>query len=599
MNAHELAGLLKGKKTGTGTGYSARCPAHDDKTPSLSIADGEKGVVFRCHAGCDQQAVADAIKALGAELGTKKTPLNLAEFAATKKLPVEFLRENGVDDRQHNGNTLLSFEYRTMDGKPFRTKYRTSWEANGKTPRFFYSGGNGSLPYGLWRMYTMLAEDGRVILCEGESDTLTMWHHGFTALGIAGAEGWKEDFADYLPEHGRIFVCIDKDEAGEKFAAKFRNSRLWPRIHYLRMPDAKDPSALHIKDPAKFADILEGLIASATLASDEPEAKAEGEGASIEPVTLDFLLSLNLPPPKQMIGNLVCEGTLGVISAQKGVGKTFFSLGLALAAAGGKEFLGHAVETPIDVLYVDGEMSAYDMGRRCTEMGNGMGLTPADFKRLHILNPDMPGGIMPKLNTPEARAFMDAYLRANPKVRLVIFDNFACLVRKDGQDTYGATAWTDVNDLLMGCRRLNVAALVVAHHGKDSDRGARGASEATDIVDLSISLTTGEMSETHTNVSVKYDKARHLTPAEKQSFVASLGKDPNGPGLLWTRSGQPPLRERIVELLLAKMPPGDVAKELGCNRPYVYQIKRDMDTDKADAKRVEKTYKPHGFGGRA
>ena len=35
-----------------GLGYKARCPAHDDRSPSLSINPGNKGWLIHCHAGC-------------------------------------------------------------------------------------------------------------------------------------------------------------------------------------------------------------------------------------------------------------------------------------------------------------------------------------------------------------------------------------------------------------------------------------------------------------------------------------------------------------------------------------------------------------------
>ena len=35
-----------------GKGWSARCPAHDDKTPSLAISQGERAWLIRCWAGC-------------------------------------------------------------------------------------------------------------------------------------------------------------------------------------------------------------------------------------------------------------------------------------------------------------------------------------------------------------------------------------------------------------------------------------------------------------------------------------------------------------------------------------------------------------------
>ncbi len=38
--------------------YKARCPAHDDREPSLSISEGEDGrVLLKCFAGCEVDAI--------------------------------------------------------------------------------------------------------------------------------------------------------------------------------------------------------------------------------------------------------------------------------------------------------------------------------------------------------------------------------------------------------------------------------------------------------------------------------------------------------------------------------------------------------------
>lgn len=40
----------------------AACPAHDDRTPSLSISDSASGrLLLHCHAGCDHKAVREAV----------------------------------------------------------------------------------------------------------------------------------------------------------------------------------------------------------------------------------------------------------------------------------------------------------------------------------------------------------------------------------------------------------------------------------------------------------------------------------------------------------------------------------------------------------
>lgn len=40
------------RATKTAKGWQGHCPAHRDRSPSLSIADGDVGVVLYCHAGC-------------------------------------------------------------------------------------------------------------------------------------------------------------------------------------------------------------------------------------------------------------------------------------------------------------------------------------------------------------------------------------------------------------------------------------------------------------------------------------------------------------------------------------------------------------------
>jgi hypothetical protein len=46
----------------TANGYQARCPAHDDRTPSLSLAKGDDGrVLLHCHAGCSAEAITSVI----------------------------------------------------------------------------------------------------------------------------------------------------------------------------------------------------------------------------------------------------------------------------------------------------------------------------------------------------------------------------------------------------------------------------------------------------------------------------------------------------------------------------------------------------------
>lgn len=56
-----LSRLEKVKRTGTGN-WIACCPAHQDKHPSMTIAEGDEGrVLIHCFAGCDIEKILGAV----------------------------------------------------------------------------------------------------------------------------------------------------------------------------------------------------------------------------------------------------------------------------------------------------------------------------------------------------------------------------------------------------------------------------------------------------------------------------------------------------------------------------------------------------------
>jgi hypothetical protein len=64
MTARDLAAALGARRNGSG--WMARCPAHDDRNPSLSIGEADDGkVLVRCHAGCSQEQVIAALRSRG------------------------------------------------------------------------------------------------------------------------------------------------------------------------------------------------------------------------------------------------------------------------------------------------------------------------------------------------------------------------------------------------------------------------------------------------------------------------------------------------------------------------------------------------------
>jgi hypothetical protein len=64
----EVEGIARrlGGSRNSGGDWSCRCPAHDDRTPSLSLTLGEDGrLLWHCFAGCGQAAVHAGLRSAG------------------------------------------------------------------------------------------------------------------------------------------------------------------------------------------------------------------------------------------------------------------------------------------------------------------------------------------------------------------------------------------------------------------------------------------------------------------------------------------------------------------------------------------------------
>jgi hypothetical protein len=59
MTATDLVATLDDVRSRGSGKWSARCPAHADKSPSLSITDGDRAILLKCWAGCSLQEITD------------------------------------------------------------------------------------------------------------------------------------------------------------------------------------------------------------------------------------------------------------------------------------------------------------------------------------------------------------------------------------------------------------------------------------------------------------------------------------------------------------------------------------------------------------
>src|SRR6266852_133068 len=90
MIAAQIAAAL-GESRRAGRWWSCRCPAHDDRSPSLSLRDGNRGVFVHCWAGCDPRDVLAALRLRGLIAGGSDGA-SLATAAVVSRHSVESIR---------------------------------------------------------------------------------------------------------------------------------------------------------------------------------------------------------------------------------------------------------------------------------------------------------------------------------------------------------------------------------------------------------------------------------------------------------------------------------------------------------------------------
>jgi putative DNA primase/helicase len=103
MHAEFIAKALGGFRTGAG--WMARCPAHDDRKPSLSLRNSDSGMVLvRCHARCEQEQVIAALRSRG--LWTER---GLRSYSRPAASPI-VERRPGQDDAKRSKDALAIWQ---------------------------------------------------------------------------------------------------------------------------------------------------------------------------------------------------------------------------------------------------------------------------------------------------------------------------------------------------------------------------------------------------------------------------------------------------------------------------------------------------------
>ena len=215
MTTDSIVRVLKACRSGSG--WMAKCPAHDDNNPSLSIRDADGKVLLHCHAGCGQREVIEALKAQGV---WQERP---AKARWKIKTTYDYTDESGQLLYQVVRKEPKGFFQRRPDGQG-------GW-INKKS--------NMQVLYHLREV----VEAPIVFVVEGEKDVETLRGQGFVATTAAGgAEAkWLPEYTDALA--GReVIVIPDNDRPGRERAVRIARAliRRVTRLVILELEGAKD-----------------------------------------------------------------------------------------------------------------------------------------------------------------------------------------------------------------------------------------------------------------------------------------------------------------------------------------------------------------------
>ena len=104
------------------------------------------------------------------------------------------------------------------------------------------------------RLYNVRAlhEAGNFIaVCEGEIDAITLHYKcGIPAVGVPGANSWKQHYTRLLSDFETIFVFADGDQPGSDFAKSL--SKELQNVIVLQMPETEDVNSMFLKSGANY-----------------------------------------------------------------------------------------------------------------------------------------------------------------------------------------------------------------------------------------------------------------------------------------------------------------------------------------------------------
>ena len=499
---------------------------------------------------------------------------------------------------------VMKWEYKTKDGHVVGHVVRLEDEcepSSSKTRKrivpFFEPSGQSGIPthlpkqHRLYGLETVMNGSDPLYIVEGEKCAFALHGLGLQAVTSLGGSA-QANLADWSVLQGaeRIYILPDNDEAGSKYAEHvFQHVRQFkrrPEVKVVRFP-------FHEK-----ADVCDFLTNQAELngwnglsSLRQHPARATFRARFVRyvtdhaepvPAAWHFLVTkykhklinvndfshMNLPRRETILSPWLTEGSINMVFADRGIGKTFFCLSCAVALANGETFLGYEAAKPVPVLYLDGEMQATAMQDRLKKLTKGQPTKGA----LSMFTPDCQDltDHIPDIGLVNGRDEIDELVRTvNPKV--VFIDNISTFVRT-GNENEG-DSWAPVQEWAVQLRKRGIAVVFIHHANKEGKQ--RGSHKKEDVMDIVIQLKRPDdfiQGTDDTRLLIRYTKSRHMGAADTRDIEATLKT--TDAGLEWTWEAGDLAYERAMELLKDGLSMAEVGDELGVSKSTICRWKK-------------------------
>jgi len=262
---------LKGLKQLSDSGkylarWSARCPAHDDRTPSLSISLTRDRLLVHCHAKCQTEDVVSAVGLQMSDLylsSSAPAPKTNAHEKSSPKLESinsntsnQPSKPNKKDGR--SGRIEETYDYYDTEGTllyqvvRFEPKGFRQRRTDPKGGWIWSMKGVERIPYQLPEMLEAIGEGHPILIVEGEKDVETALRmrselgassgRSFSATTAPGGAGkWRSSFSPFF-EGAHVWIVPDIDEAGFDHARQVakRLRGVAESIKVLRLPSTEE-----------------------------------------------------------------------------------------------------------------------------------------------------------------------------------------------------------------------------------------------------------------------------------------------------------------------------------------------------------------------